>query len=111
MIFLILVVLVLAIALVLGSYAIKRFDQKCPKLTILNVPAVQTFVEEQEAAPSVMAQYSGMFWKISPWDAIHPQSVYLQRGLKQPHILGGRPKSQLAGGTNNRDDYLTGTTN
>ena len=104
--FLILVLIASCIAVVIGSYITKKIIAKCPGPIASNVPYARTFKEEQEEPAYVMAMYKNMFWSTNPWEDKQQNSTQLKIGRMQPNILGGLPKTELAGEGSNRDDYL-----
>ena len=93
-------------AFVIGGYITKRILENCPKAIVNHIPASNTFIEEQEQPPYVMAMYKGMFHELNPWWDTTEHKIHLKVGKQQPYAWGERPKNRLVGQNTDRDDYL-----
>lgn len=91
---------------IIGGYVTRRILTGCPRAVVNHIAATNTFIEEQEQPPYVMAMYKGLFHDLNPWWDTEAQRTYLKVGKQQPYAWGERPKNKISSQNTDRDDYL-----
>lgn len=93
--FFVIAVVFTATIFIIGGWLERRRVNQCSKYRYVYRPTVRTFTEEQAQPPSVFKTYKNMFWKRSPWVTTTAHPSEFDRGLVNPMVWGGLPKTEL----------------
>lgn len=103
--FMALALIVLLVVYVIGGWIERRREAGCPKYRYVYRPSVRTFTEEQQQPASVFKMYQNMFWSQSPWVTTTAHPSEFSRGLINPMVWGGLPKTDV-GTVRESDDFV-----